>query len=929
MLSSSPRPDTHAHRAAAAFDAGPIAVPSSPSALAGDGELSPAFDASFASSMSITSDERGAPSPLPAHLRARASVPGSSPVVAMDISPAPTASKTVAGAGDRAALSVFGSASAAPPPRPPLFSRPHSQPPAPPSLSRRSFNAEEHPFLKSLFRAQQAESAPPTQTTFAPIAPLSVKRSSSPEEFPHIPVASTSKHTQRPTLGHYATVPPTEASKLRGPFDSGSFRFRASSSGVAPGAVDAFTDDVKGKSTAALRMPPPPSRSRSALPASWSKANRQTVAAGGLLPPPMPPLKRRSDPNIPTVRTGIESSPYRMDIDGASPNAKLASPFAIRPGQPRSSSDSRAQLSNHAFGSSSVPVLETISSPYSDENDRSGADDRLADMFGQSPGDLSPIPQSRKRLLDLENSPTPASPTPASGAGGSLGASSRRTFEKASTTASLGLHLRRQRSAVGLGVARRPSLASFASLGPAAAACMQAEAASASSVKRHATQSQDGKPAAMPARKASRRSNSVADGSFAFSSGGSSASSVSGPLSARDPNIPLESPRTLAARASISTLEECTDYFAGGRRVAAASVDLSSAAKAVMSPDNTGSPIAGFRKQEAKGKALPCFNVKEDGLMRISPETLNDLQSGHFRDGLKEYIIIDCRFDYEYDGGHIDGAINLSEHADLEARLLNISNPPEPSTSEYAPIEGKTILIFHCEFSAKRAPTCAKYVRNQDRLKNFAAYPNIHYPEVYVLQGGYEAFYKAFPERCVGGYVVMDHPEHDAKRSININKFREQKRQFNRAASFTFGQAQHASTLLRNAESSSTSNTSAFARTKSRRALEPPGFQFPLAGAGMKTGSSSFLAPPPSAAAVAASTAQLSITEEDHEGDSSFGSGNGSSPCGAMGGSPCPPSSKTMGRHSLKLGPGGGMFNPRKLGLERAATASVLTFSRS
>ncbi|GAA5909474.1 hypothetical protein JCM6882_002652 [Rhodosporidiobolus microsporus] len=233
-------------------------------------------------------------------------------------------------------------------------------------------------------------------------------------------------------------------------------------------------------------------------------------------------------------------------------------------------------------------------------------------------------------------------------------------------------------------------------------------------------------------------------------------------------------------REHISTLEDCSDYFAAGRRVGA-SVDLGSAAKAVMSPDNTGSPIAGFRKQEAKGKALPCFNVKEDGLMRISPETLNQLQSGHYREGLKEFVVIDCRFDYEYDGGHIDGAINLSEHADLEARLLNIPNPPVPSTSEYAPRDGKMILIFHCEFSAKRAPTCAKYVRNQDRLKNFAAYPNIHYPEVYVLQGGYEAYYKAFPERCVGGYVVMDHPEHDAKRSININKFREQKRQFNRA----------------------------------------------------------------------------------------------------------------------------------------------------
>ncbi|TNY21624.1 Rhodanese-like domain-containing protein, partial [Rhodotorula diobovata] len=128
-----------------------------------------------------------------------------------------------------------------------------------------------------------------------------------------------------------------------------------------------------------------------------------------------------------------------------------------------------------------------------------------------------------------------------------------------------------------------------------------------------------------------------------------------------------------------------------------------------------------------------------------APRQLNELQSGMYRDGVKEFIIVDCRFDYEYEGGHIDGAINLSELADVEARLLNSANPPQPSTSDCAPAEGKTVLIFHCEFSAKRAPTSAKHLRNQDRQKNFAAYPNIFYPELYILQGGYEAYYKAYP----------------------------------------------------------------------------------------------------------------------------------------------------------------------------------------
>jgi len=196
----------------------------------------------------------------------------------------------------------------------------------------------------------------------------------------------------------------------------------------------------------------------------------------------------------------------------------------------------------------------------------------------------------------------------------------------------------------------------------------------------------------------------------------------------------------------------------------------------------------------------------------------------------------------------------------------------------------------------------------------------------------------------------MDHPEHDAKRSLNLNKFRDQKRVFNRASSFTFGQAQHASALLRSHEAglglgSAKAATAGYAKARrpvsggaflGRQALEPTGFQFPRpgkggsasgggggsSGAGGSSASGGALSAS-AAACVAASAAALSITEEDHEGDSSFGT-NGSSPGGPAGGSPCPPSSKMGARPVFKLG---GMLHPRR-GLERAATASVLTFSR-
>ncbi|GJN88606.1 hypothetical protein Rhopal_001572-T1 [Rhodotorula paludigena] len=915
MLSSSPRTDALAH-AAQNRAADLLAAPSSPSAAYQDGEISPSFDASFASSMSITSDERPLPSPLPSHLRQPVQGGQSSPVDAMDISPA-------------AAQPVAGSSRGlrAPAPRPLLFGRPHSHTAGVPQTAVPPSAKGDHPFLKSLFKGER--SAPPTQTTFAPIAPLAISRSSSPDDFRRplatssastsaVPLASTSS-SSRPALPHYATVPPTQADKLRPPFSKTAFEFRASGDGVDAAPVDAFVVDGKGlPAAAALLRLPSGGRSRSALPPSWSRSTqRQTAPSGSLAPPPLPPQKRRSDPGLPTLRSSdLESSPLRMQVDGESPNPRLSSPIALRgPASARSVSESRADAAGNPF------YISDGSSPTNSDAERSGADERLADMFGLSPGDnLSPIPQSRKRFLEQENSPTPASPTPLGG--GSLGAAAtRRAFEKTATTGSLPMRVaRRQRSAVALNA--RPPLASFTS----AAAAITSESSSGFN-KRHAAQTQDGKPAPVPMLRAARRSNSVADASFlcpmSAATTGANASSSAG-LAERDPNVPLESPRTLAARASLATMEG--DYF--GKRVGA-SVDLG---KAALSPE-TGSPIAGFRRQEAKSKALPCFGVKEDGLMRIKPETLNELQSGLHRDGVKEFIIVDCRFDYEYEGGHIEGAINLSELADIEARLLNSTRPPPPSTSECAPAEGKTVLIFHCEFSAKRAPTSAKHLRNQDRLKNFAAYPNICYPELYILQGGYEAYYRAFPERCIGSYVVMDHPEHNAKRSIGLNKFRDQKRVFNRASSFTFGQAQHASAMLRTAEVTG-STASTFGRSGRRPAsgssflqrqpLQPVGFQFPRTG---QTKPSTACTSSTSTAAVAASTAALSITEEDHEGDSSFGT-NGSSPGGPAGGSPCPPSSKIGGRSTLKLGSGGSALYARKMGLERAATASVLTFSR-
>ncbi|KAL1411333.1 m-phase inducer phosphatase [Vanrija albida] len=204
--------------------------------------------------------------------------------------------------------------------------------------------------------------------------------------------------------------------------------------------------------------------------------------------------------------------------------------------------------------------------------------------------------------------------------------------------------------------------------------------------------------------------------------------------------------------------------------------------------------LPGFGDNEVDGKVLPCHKVKEDGLVRITPQTMTDLLAGKYNGGMKRYHILDCRFDYEYEGGHIDGAINVRSMEQLDELLLtattgvNADGPlPQPSRSGQADAAQQVVLIFHCEFSAKRAPTFAKHLRSRDRMLNNSIYPKIFYPELYILEGGYCDFFKKCPTRCEPqSYVPMDDPRHFERRNSDLHDFRK----FSRTRSFTYGELQ-------------------------------------------------------------------------------------------------------------------------------------------
>lgn len=148
----------------------------------------------------------------------------------------------------------------------------------------------------------------------------------------------------------------------------------------------------------------------------------------------------------------------------------------------------------------------------------------------------------------------------------------------------------------------------------------------------------------------------------------------------------------------------------------------------------------------------------------------------------------------------------------------------------------------------------------------------------------------------------MDDPEHIAKRSVDLHAFRQQKRQFSRASSFTFGQAQSASAMLQAVVARPPLARQQLERTQS---LAPSGFVFP--------------------AADRVQPGRMAIEEEDHDADSSFGTHSGSSP--GVGDSPCPTSKSKVGKHSLKIGKE--LFgNGGRRVLERAQTSSISMFKR-
>ncbi|XP_067884837.1 M-phase inducer phosphatase 2 [Heterodontus francisci] len=158
---------------------------------------------------------------------------------------------------------------------------------------------------------------------------------------------------------------------------------------------------------------------------------------------------------------------------------------------------------------------------------------------------------------------------------------------------------------------------------------------------------------------------------------------------------------------------------------------------------------------------LPTVEGRHQELQYITAEMVIQLVNGKFDKFVERFLLFDCRYPYEYEGGHIKGALNLHMEDEVENFLLKKPIVPVDEAK-------RVIIIFHCEFSSERAPRMCRFLREKDREVNGTDYPKLHYPELYILKGGYKEFFPKFKLFC----------EPQSYRPMNHEDFKEDLRKF-------------------------------------------------------------------------------------------------------------------------------------------------------
>lgn len=232
------------------------------------------------------------------------------------------------------------------------------------------------------------------------------------------------------------------------------------------------------------------------------------------------------------------------------------------------------------------------------------------------------------------------------------------------------------------------------------------------------------------------------------------------PFESPDPAIMKPKPRTLLFSPNDQNQPELSLNFSSVESVHCESESVPE------SPSACASPTHWFQRstqlydkkccadspwRRPSNQALPTLpqTNNADAVARVSCETVSDLIRGQYKHLFDEYVIMDCRFDYEYMGGHIEGSICVNQRDRVRHHFQKLRQRVLDSKHRIA-------IVFHCEYSQHRGPKTYRFFRSLDRQCN--VYPHLSFPDVYVMNGGYRDFFASFVQHCRPmRYVPMDH----------------------------------------------------------------------------------------------------------------------------------------------------------------------------
>ncbi len=104
---------------------------------------------------------------------------------------------------------------------------------------------------------------------------------------------------------------------------------------------------------------------------------------------------------------------------------------------------------------------------------------------------------------------------------------------------------------------------------------------------------------------------------------------------------------------------------------------------------------------------MPKTSVFQKDVFHFHSSQLIRALEGEYKDSIGMLMIVDCRYGYEFSGGHIRGAVNFTNTADATAFLMESCMVDQYSSIraiESGLSRKPLVVVFHCEFSQQRGP---------------------------------------------------------------------------------------------------------------------------------------------------------------------------------------------------------------------------------